>query len=134
MDWARILAYVTGTVDQELLGRNECLAAKHFQNQKRCHRPHAMGRTQPVAVREAVADPTDPRRISLRTQDRQASHYRCYAASNLDTCTGCHSIRPRYPRKLLLPPSWVAYRPSPAPVTQADRQRNKAAAISISFI
>jgi hypothetical protein len=23
MDWARILAYVTGTVDQELLGRNE---------------------------------------------------------------------------------------------------------------
>ena len=27
MDWARILAYVTGTVDQELLGRNEYLAA-----------------------------------------------------------------------------------------------------------
>jgi hypothetical protein len=23
MDWARILAYVTGTVDQELLSRNE---------------------------------------------------------------------------------------------------------------
>jgi len=23
MDWARILAYVTGTVDQELLARNE---------------------------------------------------------------------------------------------------------------
>ncbi len=29
MDWARILAYVTGTVDQELLGRNEYLAAKN---------------------------------------------------------------------------------------------------------
>ena len=28
MDWARILAYVTGTVDQELLARNECLAAE----------------------------------------------------------------------------------------------------------
>jgi len=28
MDWARILAYVTGTVDQELLARNEYLAAK----------------------------------------------------------------------------------------------------------
>ena len=28
MDWARILAYVTGTVDQELLGRNEYLAAE----------------------------------------------------------------------------------------------------------
>src|SRR5204863_2627605 len=29
MDWARILACVTGTVDQELLARNEYLAAEH---------------------------------------------------------------------------------------------------------
>jgi putative transposase len=29
MDWARILAYVTRTVDQELLARNEYLAAKN---------------------------------------------------------------------------------------------------------
>jgi hypothetical protein len=28
MDWARILAYVTGTVDQELLARNEYLTAE----------------------------------------------------------------------------------------------------------
>ena len=28
MDWARILAYVTRTVDQELLLRNEYLAAE----------------------------------------------------------------------------------------------------------
>ena len=28
MDWARILAYVTGMVDQELLARNEYLAAE----------------------------------------------------------------------------------------------------------
>jgi hypothetical protein len=28
MDWARILAYVTGTVDQELLARNEYLAPR----------------------------------------------------------------------------------------------------------
>jgi putative transposase len=28
-DWARILAYVTGTVDQELLARNEYLAAEN---------------------------------------------------------------------------------------------------------
>src|SRR5204862_6206680 len=28
MNWARILAYVTGTVDQELLARNEYLAAE----------------------------------------------------------------------------------------------------------
>jgi putative transposase len=29
MDWAHILAYVTGTVDQELLARNEYLAAEN---------------------------------------------------------------------------------------------------------
>ena len=29
MDWARILAYVTGTLDQELLARNEYLAAEN---------------------------------------------------------------------------------------------------------
>ena len=29
MDWACILAYVTGTVDQELLARNEYLAAEN---------------------------------------------------------------------------------------------------------
>src|SRR5262245_28119366 len=29
MDWARILAYVTGTVDQELLARNEYLPAEN---------------------------------------------------------------------------------------------------------
>jgi hypothetical protein len=27
MDWARILAYITGTVGEELLLRNECLVA-----------------------------------------------------------------------------------------------------------
>jgi len=29
MDWARVLAYVTGAVDQELLARNEYLAAEN---------------------------------------------------------------------------------------------------------
>jgi putative transposase len=29
MDWVRVLAYVTGTVDQELLARNEYLAAEN---------------------------------------------------------------------------------------------------------
>jgi hypothetical protein len=29
MDWARILAYVTGLVDQELMARNEYLAAEN---------------------------------------------------------------------------------------------------------
>ena len=30
MDWARMLAYITGTVDQELLLRNECLVAENW--------------------------------------------------------------------------------------------------------
>ncbi len=29
MDWARILAYITGTVDQELLSRNEYLSTEN---------------------------------------------------------------------------------------------------------
>jgi hypothetical protein len=29
MDWARMLAYVTGTVDQQLLARNEYLTAEN---------------------------------------------------------------------------------------------------------
>jgi hypothetical protein len=29
MNWARMLAYITGTVDQELLVRNEYLAAEN---------------------------------------------------------------------------------------------------------
>ncbi len=29
MDWARILAYITGTADQELVRRNEYLAAEN---------------------------------------------------------------------------------------------------------
>ena len=34
MDWARILAYVTGMVDQELLAQNEYLAAENPYGQK----------------------------------------------------------------------------------------------------
>lgn len=29
MEWARVLAYITGTIDQELLLRNEYLAAEN---------------------------------------------------------------------------------------------------------
>ena len=37
MDWSRILAYITGTVDQELLLRNEYLVAENriLRNQER---------------------------------------------------------------------------------------------------
>ena len=34
MNWARILAYVTGTVDQELLARNEYLVTENPLGQK----------------------------------------------------------------------------------------------------
>jgi hypothetical protein len=29
MDWKKLLAYITGTVDQELLGRNEYLVTEN---------------------------------------------------------------------------------------------------------
>jgi hypothetical protein len=35
MDWARMLAYVTGAVDQELLARNEYLTAPLRRRHKR---------------------------------------------------------------------------------------------------
>ena len=34
MVWARMLAYITGTVDQELLARNEYLAAENPYGQE----------------------------------------------------------------------------------------------------
>jgi hypothetical protein len=36
MVWARMLAYITGTVDQELLVRNEYLAAENALNLADC--------------------------------------------------------------------------------------------------
>ena len=41
MDWVRILAYVTGMVDQELLARNEYLATEN-----RILKAHSKGRLQ----------------------------------------------------------------------------------------
>ncbi len=41
MDWARMLAYITGTVDQELLLRNEYLATENPCGQET--RPHSRG-------------------------------------------------------------------------------------------
>jgi putative transposase len=41
MDWARILAYVTGVVDQDLLARNGYLAAEN-----RILKAHSKGRLQ----------------------------------------------------------------------------------------
>ena len=43
MDWVRILAFVTGMVDQELLARNEYLAAEN-----RILKAQLKGRLSPV--------------------------------------------------------------------------------------
>ena len=55
MDWARILAYVTGTVDQELLARNEYLATENRilkdQLKGRCSRT----RSEPRSARLVIA-------------------------------------------------------------------------------
>jgi hypothetical protein len=53
MDWARILAYLTGTVDQELLARNEYLAAEN-----RILRDQLKGRVMPVKPRRAEQQST----------------------------------------------------------------------------
>jgi putative transposase len=48
MDWARMLAYVTGRVDEELLARNEYLTAENrilkAQLNGRSARPHGSRR------------------------------------------------------------------------------------------
>ena len=50
MDWARILAFVTGVVDQELLARNEYLAAEN-----RILKAKLKGRLQPLGRRASHA-------------------------------------------------------------------------------
>ena len=43
MDWARILAFVTGMVDQELLARNEYLAAENRSDDAQCEQTRKNG-------------------------------------------------------------------------------------------
>ena len=63
MEWARILAYITGTVDQELLLRNEYLVAENRilkaqlkERLRHCHvnRKFADQRTMTVTVHAAT--------------------------------------------------------------------------------
>jgi len=60
MEWARMLAYITGTVDQELLLRNEYLATEN-----RILRAQIKGR--------------------LLLSDAEVGMYRCANASRLET-------------------------------------------------
>jgi putative transposase len=49
MEWGRILAYITGTVDQELLLRNEYLAAENRIERSRYRGVKARSREEPPA-------------------------------------------------------------------------------------
>ena len=64
MEWARILAYVTGTVDQELLLRNEYLAAENrILKAQLKGRLEALGRRASEARRDwSSTGPQGPRR------------------------------------------------------------------------
>jgi hypothetical protein len=53
MDWARILAYVTGMVDQELLARNEYLAAEN-----RILKAQLKGRWRPSLKKKSTSAPS----------------------------------------------------------------------------
>ena len=62
MDWARILAYVTGMVDQELLARNEYLVTENPLGRRAVCRD----RNDAAVHRLAVANYTRKNRRSLR--------------------------------------------------------------------
>ena len=80
MDWARILAYVTGTVDQELLARNEYMAAGPAPNVIR-HGIDLASRDRPVPgrcrrrtvnwCRRATSSSSGEARLRTRTEIRE---------------------------------------------------------------
>ena len=59
MDWARMLAYVTGTVDQELLARNEYLGAEN-RSPDRGRRRTRVAKASVTALAGALAMAKDP--------------------------------------------------------------------------
>ena len=82
MDWARILAYVTGTVDQELLARNEYLAAENRILKAQRVREHNVVSIWPSQWHLSSASPTRRRRVAgcrrfnlvaIEFQDEQAN-------------------------------------------------------------
>ena len=52
MDWVRILAYITGTVDQELLLRNEYLGAENRILKAQLKTPLRLTDTERVTLAE----------------------------------------------------------------------------------
>jgi hypothetical protein len=83
MDWARILAYVTGTVDQELAARNEYLATEN-RILKDTERPSdALGRRASHARRDWSSPGSAGLAISVAVsakRPRLARRRACFAA------------------------------------------------------
>lgn len=68
MDWGRILAYITGAVDQELLLRNEYLAAENriFKAQIHQGKGNTLLFPAPATRTEQTREPTIQSRKRLR--------------------------------------------------------------------
>ena len=79
MDWARILAYVTGTVDQELLARNEYLAIEN-----RICMAQLNGRLK-LSDAEAQIAPA-PGSAAPRTATQRALDPRTFPSANYWSC------------------------------------------------
>jgi hypothetical protein len=65
MEWARILAYISGTADQELLLRNEYLAAEKWDPEGPHVRPTdsskpSMDRSKPTSAKHADTPASRP--------------------------------------------------------------------------
>src|ERR1700688_1429069 len=104
MEWARTLAYVTGTVDQELLLRNEYLAAENGilkAQLKGC--PKALRRRASEARRDW---PSIGPQIPQRGGDYRPARHHLGMVPKAD----CSQIR------------WIAGTSNPGPAT--DRQRS----------
>ena len=79
MEWARILAYISGTVDQELLLRNEYLAAKNqilrgqLKGRPKLLDAEALGRRASEARRDWSS--TGPQGARRRSDCRSAGYH-----------------------------------------------------------
>jgi hypothetical protein len=71
MDWARILTYVTGTVDQDLLARNEYLAAENrILKGLSLPKTTSGNKEQPVRCREPwLGGKPAPQQVQLMAQE-----------------------------------------------------------------
>ena len=87
MDWARILAYVTGTVDQELLARNEYLAAEN-----RILKAQLKGRPECSVSEAPIAPAQGPAASRAATQREFEASAFPSAITSLQTLAGVDGV------------------------------------------